>query len=48
VTPCRECRDYVLDLLVERGAAAEAMLREALFDANDETRATARKALRRS
>jgi hypothetical protein len=48
VTPCRECREYVLDLLVERGAATEAILREALFDANDETRATARKALRRS
>jgi len=42
VTPCRDCRASILRLLVERGAATEAMLREALFDAADDARKLAR------
>lgn len=45
VTPCRFCRSTVLRLLVERGAATDAMLREALLDAEADTRRTAREAL---
>jgi hypothetical protein len=43
--PCRDCRERVLGLLVQRGAATEPMLREALLDANSETRELARESL---
>jgi hypothetical protein len=44
-SPCRDCREHALGLLVDRGAATEAMLKEALFDANPDARTTAREAL---
>lgn len=44
-TPCRFCRGRALRSLVERDAATESMLREALFDAEADTRQTAREAV---
>jgi len=48
VNPCRDCREFLLDDLVERGAASPALLREALWDANGFVRRVARAALRRA
>ncbi|MCE9635513.1 MAG: HEAT repeat domain-containing protein [Planctomycetes bacterium] len=43
--PCRECRNSILGVLVERGEAPVALLREALWDAQHQTRSDARRAL---
>lgn len=45
LAPCRHCRGSALRRLIDRGAADEATLREALFDSEDDTRSMARKAL---
>jgi hypothetical protein len=47
ISPCRMCREFVLHRLVVHGDATESMLREALFDANSDTREVAREALRK-
>jgi hypothetical protein len=47
ISPCRMCREFILEHLVERGAATDAMLSEALFDANDDVREVAREASKR-
>lgn len=47
ISPCRACREWLLRRLVERGAATDAMLREALLDANSHVREVAREALRK-
>jgi hypothetical protein len=44
-TPCRHCRSCALQRLVDRGAAEDAVLREALFDADEDTRRIARQAI---
>jgi len=46
IAPCRDCRGDMVRTLVQRGSVPEWMIREAVWDSQDETRSVARRALR--